>query len=551
MSETRRPTRSRAALVGAAGLGLLGLLGSLTFSSAAALGGLATEDLGAADGDPHLLDDVTLAWTPEWTDGAWRLADLTVTADADRGFHTGDIVEVTLAGDADCELATQVTGAEADVRFDRATLADACGALPALAVTTAVAVAVTGTDDVTEVTDLGPLRGSVAGFTGDGVLTTDATVTSADDGISAVVAVLPADAGLSAADLDGATVTAVLTDEDGADPTTYATTASVTSDGELTSVSADLSGAGWVVDEPSLVHLAVSVPQVLAPTGAAGVVLAEATASPEGTDPVDPTEPTSPTDPVDQTDPTDPVDPTVPTDPKGPTVPTGTTDGLDAVAVSAGIAYSRPMPWTGEQTNNLTFCHSFTVTNTTGAALEDWTVTFDTDLAPMWGLNPTAGTVSLSNIATRSFDASTGLWVVGGSNEWAKRIEAGGSRTVQFCATSVPTPAANPDLFDVAVRVVAHNDWYVTFEVTVTSESQYYVPWKEEVDLAQLVCGTSLTNHPLSFQQVTATPVAGSGTSYVIEGTRGNTQLVSVNHPRTFTFASYSPGAGWQLPCGG
>jgi hypothetical protein len=224
-------------------------------------------------------------------------------------------------------------------------------------------------------------------------------------------------------------------------------------------------------------------------------------------------------------------------------------DGLQPIATSAGLAYSYTTPWTGAQTNQLTFCHAFTVTNTTNATIRDWTVQFDTTLAPMWGMNPTTpGTVTLSNLSTVAYDAGTGHWTVGGSSTWSRSIEPRGNRQVQFCATSVPTPAPNPNLYTTKVSVVAQGDWHVTFRVEVTSTSRYYVPWQAQVDLSTLVCGTSLQNRPVTFSGVTTTQ---NGSTYVLRGTPGDTQLVSATHPRTFTFASYSPGPGWRLPCGG
>lgn len=507
-------------------------LGSVVVSSATGLGGLRTQDLGGAAASVHVLDGVSLSWKLTWQNGGWRVGELGITADPARGFRAEDEVSVTLAGAQTCEITTSVAAATASITLDAARLTDACDVLPALTGTTTVALAVTGADGESIVGDLGDLTGSVAGFAGPAATSATATATANGGVVSSVVVDV---AGAVPAQLGGARVVIARTTSSGVETfTTTVGTATPVSGGAR--VSLDLSGQRWSTLTAVQLDVALSLPQVLG----GGVSAASGTALARVTVPAAATPGTGNGNDGNGT----------PGGGTGTTPPAATGNGLVPVTVSPGIAYRYQTPWTGVQTNVLTFCHQFTVTNTTSRVLGDWTVKFNTKLAPMWGMNPTAaGTVSLSNIETRSYDATTGYWTVGGSNDWARTLEAGGSRTVQFCATSVPTPVPNPGLYDVKVTVVPQGDWYVTFRVTVTSTSEYYVPWRAEVDLAQLVCGTSLVGRTITFDQVTATPVAGSSTRYVLQGTPGSTQLVSASHSRDLTFASYSPGPGWRLPC--
>ena len=523
MPEARRLPRYLIALTAAVALG------SVVVSSAAGLGGLRTHDLGGTAASVQLLDGVSLSWEPTWQNGGWRVGELGVTADPARGFRADDEVRLTLAGAQTCEITTSVTAATGSITLDAARLTDACAALPALTGATAVALAVTGADGESIVGNLGDLTGSLAGFAGPATTSATATAVTSGGVVSSVVIDV---AGAVPAQLGAARVVIARTTSGGVETfTTAVGTATPASGGARVWV--DVSSQRWSTFTAVQLDVAISLPQVLGGVSvAAGAALARVIV-PAGATPAPGTG-----DDGDDED-------------QGGTPPPATTgNGLVPVTISPGISYRYQTPWTGVQTNLLTFCHQFTVTNTTSRVLGDWTVQFNTRLAPMWGMNPTAaGTVSLDNIETRSYDGATGYWTVGGANDWARKLEAGGSRTVQFCATSVPTPAPNPALYDVEVTVVPQGDWYVRFQVKVTSTSGFYVPWRAEVDLAQLVCGTSLAGRSITFDQVTATPVPGSSTRYVLQGTPGNTQLASASHPREFTFASYSPGPGWQLPC--
>lgn len=519
----REPRRLRRPLIA----GLAGLaLASVVVSSAAGLGGLRTEDLGAAAASVHTLDGATLDWAPEWHDGGWRVGALGLTADPSRGFLAGDSVDVTIAGASTCEIATETSAATATIELDGADLTAACGALPRLTAATSVALSVTGADGETLVSNLGALTGSVAGFAGAVAQTAALTITTTGSTVTSVVVDVP-----NPAALQGGRAVVVLTASGSTD--TLVTTVS----GAQATI--DVSGEGWTTATDLTFDVAISVPQSIGSAdGAASVLLSHAT---RAATPI----------PGDGGGGTNPDDGGGTGDGGGTPTPGTGGNGLVPVTVSPGISYSYSTPWRGAQTNALTFCHSFTVTNTTRRPLGDWTVQLNTRLAPMWGMDPTApGTVQLSNIETRSYDRTTGYWTVGGSNGWASQLQPGGARTVQFCALKVPTPQPNPSLYKVEVSVAPSSDYYVAFRVRVTSTSEFYVPWRAEIDFATLVCGTSLTGHPLTFQSVNATPVAGSGSRYTITGTSLDTQLVSASHSREFIFASYSPGPGWRLPCG-
>lgn len=532
-------------------------LGSVVVASATSLGGTRTQDLGAAAGDPQQLTEVTLDWTPVWQDGEWRAGALRVAADPERGFLAGDVVSVAVTGAASCEVDTVIAETSEAVELTAAQLDVACGEAPVLDADTDVAISITGSDGVTVVSDVGELAGSVSGFAST-VVDSAADLTAELDIDNGTVHSLGLEIAETADDLEGARVfLAILSDTTARNYDVVASSASdaaaaITDGGDGARIDVALADLGWTVSGTVDLQVAVSTAQVLQigvhDTPGMRLVSASVDAGSSGGGSGGGSNGGGDGGGDDGTGGSEPIEPTEPAEPTEPTTPGS---GLDPVVVSAGITYSYSTPWSGAQTNLLTFCHQFTVTNTTGAALSDWTVQFDTTLAPMWGMDPTvAGTVRLSNIETRAYDASTGYWTLGGANDWARQIEAGGSRTVQFCADSVPTPDADPSLFDVTVSVEAGNDWYVTFRVEVTSTSEFYVPWSVEVDFADLVCGSSLSGHPISFQQVSATALA-DGTSYLVQGTAGNTMLVSASSPRSFTFASYSPGPGWQLPCSG
>lgn len=290
--------------------------------------------------------------------------------------------------------------------------------------------------------------------------------------------------------------------------TTTVTSVSAGDDGAVATV--DVSSQGWSTGSALQIDAAITVPQVLdSGVGTAtGVILSTAT-----------------------------VDAETPT----------AESALDPVETSPGIEYSFRTPWAGAETNSLNFCHEFTVTNTTATTLTDWWITFDTTLAPMWGMDPTEdGAVVSTTLRTLEFNRSSGLWTIGAVDGWFNTIEPYSSRVVQFCARNVPMPTPDPSLFDARVTADVQDNGNATLSIAVTSASEFYVPWQVEMDLADLVCADALGDHTVQFWgQVAAAPVEGSTTRYVVEGS-GGTELVSATNPRNFTLGTFQPDPDWQ-----
>lgn len=519
----RRRRRTAAAL---AILAVLAMSASV-IASAASLGGLRTQGLGAASSEAQTMHAVTLEWAPVWAEHAWRVGSLGLSADPARGFLAGDEVKVTIArqGTTPCEVRTDVGTNAPSLSVPAQRFAEVCGTPLAYADIDGVAISVVGQDGETVVTSVGELTGSLAGFAG--------SVLHAGRSLALVHGpAMPRGPvgelefrvdGADADDLAGGTVALAF---DGTAGPAYTVTqqpgaeAWVRNDGPggaLLTVRAD-----WVLlTDMDLSAVLTSRQQLTGAASTGAVTMASWLLQPSG-------------GPVEEP----------------PPAPVGS--ALEAVRLSDGIMYRYNEPWSGWQTNVLTYCHSFTITNEGSSRLTDWWVQFDSTLPPLWGADPLEpGTIEYSNIETRDYDRQTGLWTISGSSDWARTLDPGQARTYQYCARSVPTPEPDPSRFDTEVRVVSGNDWHVTFQIDVTSSSPYYVPWSVEVDLAEFVCADSLRGRTIQFSQVRATPVPGSSTRYVIAGNTQNTHLVSSAHSRSFTFANYSPGPGWQLPCPG
>ncbi|MFL0410389.1 hypothetical protein ACH0AH_04340 [Microbacterium paludicola] len=224
--------------------------------------------------------------------------------------------------------------------------------------------------------------------------------------------------------------------------------------------------------------------------------------------------------------------------------------GVDAVALDSRLTYTYTTP--RNDGNLLSFCHTFSVTNTSAQPVT-WQVVFDTSLPPLWGMDPTkAGAIgSQWGYVTKSYVAATHLWTIAGSGANAVLQPGQTLSGMGYCAADVPQPPVDPSGFTTAVSVVAGaTDYHVQLRVSVRSDRIYNAPWEITVDLADYVCAASLTGKAITFSRVQATPVAGSRTKYVIRGLANDTQYVSASHSRDFVFASYSPGGpGWAKPC--
>lgn len=516
MTATGSPVRRRtrpAALI--ALLVVILALGASLTASAAGLGGVRAQGLGAATVSTKTLSSLDLYWTPQWHQGSWRMGEVKLASVADRGLRAGDTIDMTVhSGPNTCEVSHAVTAAEPSVSLAGAQFAGCAASDDAT-----VAVSVTGVDGASAHSSIGELRGSLAAFSAaltrpDLTLSpeTDTTVSGQQEQITAVHLDVPA---ASVSDVAGGFLVVVL-------PGTGQATGVIGTAAGTPVLAQAGSGGGvritmtlddpWPIPGSVELHAALSTPQHLTGAGGHGAITT-ATWSLEA-------------EPVPE-----PPDPAVPVD-----------NALEPARLSPGIEYA--YTWQGAQTNGLDFCHEFTITNTTDAVVQDWAVQFDSSLPPLWGADPTLAVDLHGPLQTTEYDAGTGLWTIGGRGA----LPAGQSREYTYCATQIPPPEPDPALFDTTISAAGH-DHDVAFTIEVTSTSPFYLPWRVEVDFADLVCPERLVD--LNFSRVQAIPVEGSASRYVIEGNAGDTQLVSSDHSRTFEFARYNPrGPGWQLGCG-
>ncbi|GAA2180017.1 hypothetical protein GCM10009785_09070 [Brooklawnia cerclae] len=519
---------------------------------ATTLGGLTTAGLGSADAVTRLLTGVQLEWDARPVGSDWMLSGLALTPDPGQSFAAGDTVRVALEADIDsdpvCEFVIPVSEEQAAagaVRVDEGVVGDECPAFP-LGEATTVAVAVTGTGVATTLTSrVGPVSGTLASYSGT-VLDTGRTLQAGFDteqvsGQSYVSELfVDVTSGATAGELIGQEVSVALYDtdadvayqftgtisDDSDAPVRVTTTRSATGASFPTILIDPRQGddpAGWPrEDTVARFSVMLSSPQHLG-TPYDGAAPDQALSIVDGT--------------IDADDP-------------GTRVPSS---ALDPIGLDQRLVYAYPKDKTND-TNQLSFCHTFTLVNTSDEPVA-WSLTFDTSLPPMWGLDPTKpGAFSSAwNFVTTSYDATTHLWTiagVAGNNDVLAPGQSLGA--VGYCVQNVPVPPVDPDSFDVQVEVEpGSTEWWVALRITVTSTSQWSVPWEATVDLADYVCPTNLAGRSVTFQRSVATPVAGSSTAYLIRGTTGDTRFVSASLPRDYVFVAYSPGGTkWQKSCG-
>lgn len=225
---------------------------------------------------------------------------------------------------------------------------------------------------------------------------------------------------------------------------------------------------------------------------------------------------------------------------------TPVTDGTQPVDLDPRLSFTptsaRPL---NTRTTSLGFCYDFTVTNVSAESVA-WSVTFDTAKPLLWGLDPTApyrgvgsGTLSsLSGGQTASFDPATHHWTIAGLH-WNRTLAPGASANVGYCAEPA-VPAVDPQRYHaprVSIDPSSHKH-SVALRVTVTADTDYYVPWSVEVDLAEYVCASTLPQVVRSEQgQLTRI----EGTRYLLQGT-GSTRFVASYMPQDFVFTRYNPG---------
>ena len=108
-------------------IALLGAVGA----SAATLGGLRTDDLGAADGATlSHSSGLSMAWGARWSGAALVLDTITVTTATGQGFSTGELLEATVlrsAGTTICTIDYTVPSAATTLTVPRTTIDAACG----------------------------------------------------------------------------------------------------------------------------------------------------------------------------------------------------------------------------------------------------------------------------------------------------------------------------------------------------------------------------------------------------------------------------------------
>lgn len=538
----RSGSRGRLArLATTVGLALLVLAG-VSPSSAASLGGLTTDGLGAATATTRSLTGVAVAWNP----GALGLSALGVTAahlTADEGetFTAGDVIVATVddgaSGRCDASVVVSSTGSAADLEFSGCTLA--------IANLRHVALAVTGPGASSVLSgDLGGMSGTLSGFVG-GVVDPSHRLAAgiesrSHEGVDTMTELYVDVHDATVADLVGRRlIISLYGPSAGAPPThVYAGVVGTVEDNDGIRVQIDPEGTGvddfptitadirridpdggWpaisAVSRYELVLLQtqhLSSPdreagaRAYAARSLAGVVQHHAPA--DGTQPVD-------------------LDGRLTfSEPGGPVTPT----------------------------SSLSFCHSFQVTNTSDEVVE-WAVTFDTTKPPLWGIDPriidpnTSGgaLTSMWNARTTGFDDATGLWTIGGDTDVDRILDPGESVNAGYCARA-NIPAVDPATFDVPqVSLEPQSSiYYVVLRVRVTSDSRWYVPWEVEVDLADYVCADILPS-PLAPENATLSPI--SGTRYLLRGTvSADTRFVSATTPRDFAFLRLSPGGRPYLP---
>lgn len=533
-----RSTSFRAAL----GTALVVLfVATLAPASAATLGGLHADPIGSGSGTIRSITGVTLDWNlGADASEAPVTRHLRVTADPGERFSAGDMVEATVdTGEATCTARTAAAGDTDAVEL----VFPGCALLLPDAQT--VALTITGTADRIRFDGtLGPVRGSLDAFAGAGAEARTGLALDADyaavDGAPRLAQLAVEFEDTAPENLVGTRVYVALSPTD-APPVgpwhggTVDTTGAVRAEASAghggaqsaTIVTIDVRATSpehaWEeAPAPDHFHVIVLRSQRLSDplAGSAPAVLAG-----------------------------------------GGTVEHGgwippVADATEPVDLDTRLTYSEPNgpARTSDQTS-LQYCYTFRVTNTSGEPV-DWSVTFDTSLPPLWGLDPTGGDANdpavgaltgLWGAETTSFDPETHLWTVAGDTAYNRTLPAATpenpapSHEVRYCATP-PIPAVDQTRYDKPLVSVdpQSSPYYVALRLSVTSDFRYLVPWEAQIDLADYVCASSLPAQ-LTAQNVVLTHL--EGTRYRVRGTGpSGKRFVSADHPRDFVFASYSAG---------
>ncbi len=538
MPEVRRlawPT-----VAAAAGLALL----SAVTAAAATLGGVAAQELGAARAHTRAVTGVSLDWTPLPSGTGWAAAGVTLTTNPGESFLEGDLIKLGIGRDGRnaCELAATLDRAGTSLSFDGSSFSGPCQRVP-FDELTSIAVSITGHGRASTFTGrLGEVRGTLASFAGTVVDPTRSlraeSVTGTIGGVSHVTGLLVdlTAAGLSPAQLVGTRVRVRLDDPDSSTAFEYSGTISqqATEPVRVTSGSGT-AAARITIDPVALADRAGTARVRTADVTRFSVILYAPQQLGAGT-------------------------------PDGPgryavSTVAGTVDhpagsspatALDPVGLDPRLTYQYPAS-TNFDGNTLAFCHNFTVTNTSREPV-NWTLTFDTSLAPLWGLNPTASGAFSSawGWETVSYDPASRLWTIRGLS-WNRTLQPGATiGSLGYCAQNVPVPPVDPATFSPRLEVLPKsNQNSVHLRLTVTSTSQWNVPWQFTVDLADHVCAAGLQGAQLQWNP--GIEVVGlGGTRYTLRGRSGaNLRFVALSRPITLDpVLVYSPTGGQYLPCG-
>lgn len=538
-----RPSPRRGRGLTLAGLGLLVLVSTVP-AAAATLGGSTADSLSSARASTQRLTGVQLDWAPVFAGLDWRVDGLTVTADPGQTFLAGDVLKVTLgrSGDSACEVTKNLSEDATTVSLD-APLQEACQWIGFDEIDR-VAVVVTGDDLAASFTSgLGEIRGTLSSFDGAVVNPNRTLRAGVETGLesSPYVGDIEVDVtedGLTAASLAGTRVSALLQNPDTqatfeysgvisldeSDPIRVAPNGGSTVQTITVDLAALASRAGTPrvkTAEVSRFTVILSSPQHL---GAAydGAVGAYAVSVVDGT-----------------------IDADSPPDSTAGTA-------LDPIGLDRRLSYQYP-PATNFDSSTLSFCHSFTISNTSDEPV-DWTLTFNTSYRPLWGLDPTASGVFSSawNWETVSYDPATHLWTIRGVG-WNRTLQPGQTLSgMGYCVQNVPVPPVDPAAFTHAVSVNPSSGAYWTsLSLTVASTSSWNLPWEVTLDLADYVCAAGLEGRPLQWHgDLVVTPV--QGTVYRLRGRTGSyARFVASGRPLTIdSLLGYAPANGsFALPC--
>ena len=515
------------------------VLAGIVSSSAATLGGLTPGTLSAGRATTQRITGVSLDWTPVASGSGWAADAVTLTTDADQSFRTGDLIRLTIVRHgATCEpTATAASGTS--VRIGRSALAQACGTI-AFSDVDSIAVSITGDGLATTFSSgLGDVHGTLAAFSGtvvDPNRTLSATIGTSKVGGVAQLDKLTVDvtaSGITAADLAGSTMIARFRHTDTQAVFERSGTVSLDSSAPIHVVSTSkgsvtiaVTGDPIKLSEVSRFSLVLSTAQHLGSrrpaTGGEHAISMTAGSIEGGGNEL-------------------------------PPVPSVST-ALEPIDLDPRLSYRYTEP-SNFDSSTLSFCHNFTVTNTSAKPV-NWTLTFDTSLVPLWGFDPTAANAFSSawNWETVSYDKSTHLWTIRGTG--GTRVAQPGATvdSMGYCVQNVPVPPVDPATFSSTVAVSSSsNDYWVQLSLSVTSASHWNRPWEITIDLADYVCPSGLQGASLQWHSgVQVTKLDGN--RYTLRGVSGtNTRFVSASRPVSISpLLGYGPtGNKYKLPCAG